>query len=1195
MTSANPAGELPFVPFARRFEPRGEMRPTAAVHGVRSPRSILLALDRKDGVRVAVRRVPNSVVPELLSELCAANERGIHPAREALRDDQGAYLVSELDRGTLDEAFSTGALDAAELAAVAFDLAYGLQALHQAGFAPVEPSPDVIVRRNDGSVGFLALALPFSSDDASSAAIGDPIAHDLKLLGRVLVALARGKPFSEDSTFDEAPPHLRPVIQRCLTAGGVSGYDDTTQLITDLRGRAEDSRGFAEAGSETIFDSSQGGAILDLASDSTRGTRGSAPFQRLPTGSENPQGSQTPPTQGKSRSDSGKSKSRIEPFPFRPLEELYDLVGTAGTGGMGAVAIAVEKSTHRKVAVKRLKSPHDLSDSTLERFYREAHSIANLNHPHILQLLQPGRDAAGDYLVLEFADGGSLKDKLNRGGPLSESEVLDIARKIGSALSYAHKKGVIHRDIKPHNILLTETGEPKLADFGLARSVDDMTLSTSKGGAGSPLYMAPEQHNSSHDADARSDLYSFGKTLYQLLTGKLPNSPDPKLLPPSLRGPILHCMEEDPAQRPASVDVFLRELERSTRPATYRVAAVAAISLLLTLGVWVLKNHFGRDDSAKDLPEHEVPEPPEHKANDPPHVVTKSIAATLFAMLGDKEEPVTPVANGKQAQVIAKSVAFKIDLSGTKPESIDLDKIEVSRNGHPLDAKQREIKVDGPSLRVVANLDEGAGPNEFTIKVPDLGETTRSVERVLPSVAVGSVSPAVRVDDSWITKDDPITVSGRVTNSLGLASLRLVDPKTQKSFDVAIQDGHYAADLALGALGALGATGPSDSTLELEWRLPADRGGDIVSTEPLRLTLDRTDPLLALDTPRSEVVLGAKTEKIGIHGTLRESHLPKSPAVELGLYAGDPKAAVGSGWTAPVTVVGDEGSFEKEIAFPEKPTTGRLTLMVKFTDAAGRSTILERPFEIDRESPRIVSNDGKLQVRVARDGKNVKLSLEGTASEALAKASVNGVEATIDGDGNAHFHVDSLPKADSYVVSIEDRAGNVATLPPLYADTNFDTTPPRLDVFFDHDAAGIAILVVKADEPLETLEIGGMKTAADADGAYRKTLRYALADMRDPTWGPTNDSIAIAAVDKSGNRVDARYVAAPLGLNGTDPFGGPVGIELGKPNSHGQYCPQLNMTTPHPESTKRKGVAQDWFVWDGTRRCGYCGWMPDSH
>lgn len=201
----------------------------------------------------------------------------------------------------------------------------------------------------------------------------------------------------------------------------------------------------------------------------------------------------------------------------------FKLLKKLGAGGMGEVFKGHQISLDRVAAVK-VMAKHLASNATfVERFYREARLMAKLDHPHIIRSFGVGQDHGYHYLAMEFVDGGSLQDCLKRQGKLSLGDAVHVIVACARALEHAHEFGVIHRDIKPDNVLLTRNGVVKLADLGLAKaSEEDVALTQSGVGAGTPLYMAPEQAASAKHADARSDIYSLGCMFYCLLTGKPP-------------------------------------------------------------------------------------------------------------------------------------------------------------------------------------------------------------------------------------------------------------------------------------------------------------------------------------------------------------------------------------------------------------------------------------------------------------------------------------------------------------------------------------------------------------------------------------------------------------------------------------------------------------------------------------------------
>jgi serine/threonine-protein kinase len=202
---------------------------------------------------------------------------------------------------------------------------------------------------------------------------------------------------------------------------------------------------------------------------------------------------------------------------FRVLRRL-------GQGGMGQVYLAEQLSLKRKVAIKVVREAVAANPTALERFRAEATTVARLSHANVVQVHTVGEHAGRLYMVLEYVEGVSLRDYLERKGPLDVPLVLSLMRQVAGALQRAGELGIVHRDVKPENILLTRKGEAKVADFGLSRCLTaDQPLDLTRSGTtvGTPLYMSPEQIEGK-DTDARSDVYSFGVTCYYMLAGRTP-------------------------------------------------------------------------------------------------------------------------------------------------------------------------------------------------------------------------------------------------------------------------------------------------------------------------------------------------------------------------------------------------------------------------------------------------------------------------------------------------------------------------------------------------------------------------------------------------------------------------------------------------------------------------------------------------
>src|SRR5437870_118542 len=206
------------------------------------------------------------------------------------------------------------------------------------------------------------------------------------------------------------------------------------------------------------------------------------------------------------------------------IDKLFDgrylIVRRLGSGGMADVYLAEDQELGRRVALKLLNERHAHDDQFVERFRREAQSAAGLNHASIVSIFDRGYAEGTYYIAMEFLDGRTLKELVVRNGPSPIPVAIDYARQVLAALSFAHRHGVVHRDITPHNIVVRQDGRLKVTDFGIARSgASQMTEAGSI--VGTAQYLSPEQARGA-PVDPRSDLYSLGIVLYELLTGKVP-------------------------------------------------------------------------------------------------------------------------------------------------------------------------------------------------------------------------------------------------------------------------------------------------------------------------------------------------------------------------------------------------------------------------------------------------------------------------------------------------------------------------------------------------------------------------------------------------------------------------------------------------------------------------------------------------
>jgi serine/threonine protein kinase len=202
----------------------------------------------------------------------------------------------------------------------------------------------------------------------------------------------------------------------------------------------------------------------------------------------------------------------------------YKILGKVGAGAMAVVYKAKQLSLNRTVAIKVLPKRFSENPEYVERFYKEGQAAGKLNHNNIVQAFDVGEAGGYHYFVMEYVEGKTLHDDLSAGKVFKEDEALDIIIQVARALNHAHSCGLIHRDVKPKNIMINTAGVVKLADMGLARETTDIEAAQTEAGKayGTPYYIAPEQIRGKIDIDGRADIYGLGSTLYHMVTGRVP-------------------------------------------------------------------------------------------------------------------------------------------------------------------------------------------------------------------------------------------------------------------------------------------------------------------------------------------------------------------------------------------------------------------------------------------------------------------------------------------------------------------------------------------------------------------------------------------------------------------------------------------------------------------------------------------------
>src|SRR4051794_34396716 len=251
-----------------------------------------------------------------------------------------------------------------------------------------------------------------------------------------------------------------------------------------------------------------------------------------------------------------------------------------GTGAMGVVYRATSETTGKPAAVKVVSGEITQRSKTYERFRREADILQQFRHPHIVRFLAVGRYKGTSYFAMEYVPGETLEQMLRRRGPLPWNEVSDLGIQICEALHYAHEHGVVHRDLKPSNLMVSEKGQVKLTDFGIAKDLDATALTATGRTLGTAAYMAPEQIRGTPEVSHKTDLYALGVVLYQMLTGR-----------PAYEGTsavvLMHCHMNEPVPRPsarvAEIPVALDKLvvQLMAKDPTERPWDAAAVSVAL--------------------------------------------------------------------------------------------------------------------------------------------------------------------------------------------------------------------------------------------------------------------------------------------------------------------------------------------------------------------------------------------------------------------------------------------------------------------------------------------------------------------------------------------------------------------------------------------------------------------------------------
>src|SRR5215207_8872796 len=468
------------------------------------------------------------------------------------------------------------------------------------------------------------------------------------------------------------------------------------------------------------------------------------------------------------------------------LGERYQIGGVLGRGGMAEVHRGRDLRLNREVAVKVLRSDLARDPSFQVRFRREAQAAASLNHPAIVAVYDTGEDRGPTgntpYIVMEYVEGDTLRDVLRREGPLPPERAMSLAADVCGALDFSHRNGIVHRDVKPGNVMITPQGSVKVMDFGIARAVSDSaaTMTSTAAVIGTAQYLSPEQARG-ESVDARSDVYSLGCMLYEFVTGAPPftgDSPvavayqhvreDPKLpssinpqIPPELDAILLKAMSKNPANRYQSAAEMRNDLLRALAGQRVEATPVMGDAEKTTILAATPGGPYGDDDDWDD-------DEQERKRRKRRIIALVSVLAVLLiggaiaiavAMSGDDPPPAAaaqvtvPALVGlpeAQARQAISDAGLEVG-AVTQQETDDPAQVGTVLESSPASGAQRDegttvdlvvgIAPDAVSVPDVVGLDEDQARDALTEAGFTGSINTRQEDSLVEEGTVASVTP----------------------------------------------------------------------------------------------------------------------------------------------------------------------------------------------------------------------------------------------------------------------------------------------------------------------------------------------------------------------------------------------------------------------------------------------------------------------
>ena len=510
---------------------------------------------------------------------------------------------------------------------------------------------------------------------------------------------------------------------------------------------------------------------------------------------------------------------------LRVLGDRYEIHQRLARGGMAQVYLARDRSLDRPVAVKELAPEFAVDQTFVERFRREAQAAANLSHPNIVGVYDWGTQDGTYFIVMEYIEGPSLSQVIRHDGPLHPRRAAEIASEVAAALGFAHSRGLVHRDVKPGNVLLTGTGQSKVTDFGIARALSsgDDELTQAGSVMGTATYFSPEQAQGL-PVDPRSDLYSLGVVLFEMITGRPPFSGETPLaisykhvqdrpplptsivsdIPPALEAVVMKLLRKRPDDRYASAEEVRADLRRFAN-GEHTIAERELVGAAAAAAAAAGADATRVQGAAVPLP------PPEDALTEPEEERSRTglwlglvvllvllLAGGLFLLantLGGTDQVAVPPTKG-MTQVEAEKALAAVDLKTTVEERAD-DAVEVGRVITSDPDANTEVDTESTVKLVVST-----GPVQIAVPpvtnlplaeaekaLTDAGLAPRAATVENDDVAPGTVVAQNPAPGAQVTKGSPVDLA--VAKASGQELVPDVSGQTLAAAQAALQDAGF--------------------------------------------------------------------------------------------------------------------------------------------------------------------------------------------------------------------------------------------------------------------------------------------------------------------------------------------------------------------------------------------------------------------